>query len=243
MKMIPAEARQQFAPEELAEQFPNAPLQEVSSEARFVPKLRIPSEIWKLQENLASAYPSFGQENTVTPTGLALTHYFSTSDGQNKILASQSNFALIARQYPGFSAFLDEVVQRTQSFCSIYEISSFIRLGLRYTNQFLLPGSDRTHLQDFVNPFVNFNRIDLASTTQFVVDIRSSVADHKITTRTALLDDPAPAYVLDIDCYADSPSRVSDVRTMLSKFHESAKTVFLEHITPTLKKEFRRKVK
>jgi uncharacterized protein (TIGR04255 family) len=246
--MIPTEARRQIAAEELEEQFPNAPLQEVSFEARFVPKLRIPSEIWKLQEALAETYPIFGQEATISinpgvgSAGLIPYHFFSSRDGTNRISASHGNFAILMKRYPGFQGFLREVIDITETFSASYEISVFTRVGLRYNNQFILPG-ERSRLEDFVNPFVDFTRVNLRSTNQFVVELRGVVNDHQMTTRTALLDDPALAYVLDMDCYTDTPSRPSDVEALVRKFHHSAKVTFLQHIKPALKEEFRRRPK
>jgi uncharacterized protein (TIGR04255 family) len=235
------EARQQVAQEELAEQFANAPLREVSCEIRFDPKLRIGSEIWRLQEALSSVYPTVGTEPTLTSVGLVQGHFFLSTDGENRIVASQTNFGLIQKRYSGFDRFLGEVVSRCKHFCSLYDISSLTRVGLRYNNQFLLPDGDRVRLAQWVNPFLDLARIDLASTHQFVVELRSIVGDHGFTARTALLNDPAPAYVLDFDCYVERLSSPDEIEILLPKFHDRAKRAFLEHIKPALKDEFRRR--
>src|SRR6266536_3101778 len=62
-----------FSAEELAENFPNAPLSEASYEIRFDPKLRIPSEIWKVQEMVGSECPNFSMENLVAIGGNLMT--------------------------------------------------------------------------------------------------------------------------------------------------------------------------
>lgn len=235
------EGNQQFAPEQFSEEFPNAPLVEVSYEMRFAPKLRVMAEIWKLQENLTSIYPEFGTENTIVGNGLLTSHYFKTPDGENKVVASQSNFALILKRYPGFNHFLEEAVTRTEHFCSVFEIGQLLRVGLRYNNQFLLPRGDQLALKDFVNTFVDLNRIDLANTSQFILLLRCALQDHDMTIRTAFISDPTPSYVLDLDCYTERACSPSELRGLLTNFHNSAKKVFLQHITPTLKDEFRRR--
>jgi uncharacterized protein (TIGR04255 family) len=234
-------AAQRFAPEELAEQFPNAPLREASFEVRFAPRLRITSEIWRMQDALAPEYPTFGTEPTLTPTGLVQGHYFQTQDGENKVVASQSNFGLIKKRYPGFSKFLEEALSYTNRFCAIYEIPAFTRVGMRYNNQFLLPGADRMRIAQWVNPFLDLTRVDLAKTTQFAVELRSAFDDHGVTARTALLNDPASAYVLDVDCYVERQCALSELASLLPKFHDTAKKIFLEHMKPALKDEFRRR--
>lgn len=235
------QATQQFAPEELAEQFPNAPLREVSYEVRFAPKLRITSEIWRMQEALAPQYPVVGTEPNLTVTGLVQGHFFQTQDGENRVIISQSNFGLIKKRYPGFTEFLEEALSFTNRFCTIYEITSLTRVGLRYNNQFLLPGGDRTRIAHWVNPFLDLARVDLARTPQFAVELRSAFDHHGVTARTALLDDPAVAYVLDVDCYYDRPCLPTEVTGLLPKFHDAAKRIFLEHMKPVLKDEFRRR--
>jgi uncharacterized protein (TIGR04255 family) len=241
MILMTRQAAQNFAPEELLEQFPNSPLREVSFEVRFAPRLRISSEIWKLQDALASEYPSVGTETNLTPTGLIQGHFFQTVDSENRVLASQNNFGLIKKRYPGFEAFLHEALAFTNRFCQIYGIDTLTRVGLRYSNQFLLPGGDRVRLSEWVNTFVDLGRVDLSTTAQFVVEMRSGFDDHGVTTRTALLTEPAVAYVLDVDCYVERNCAPTELARLLPTFHESAKRIFLEHMKPALKDEFRRR--
>lgn len=235
------QAAQQLTPDELAEHFPNAPLREVSYEVRFAPKLRIISEIWRMQEALAPQYPALGTEPTLTHTGLTHTHFFQTADGENRVVISQSNFGLIKKRYPGFTEFLEEALAFTNRFCTIYEIPALTRVGLRYNNQFLLPGGDRNKLSEWVNPFLNLAAVDLARTQQFVVELRSASDEHGVTARTALLNDPAASYVLDVDCFVERSCLPAEVPSLLPKFHDTAKRIFLEHMKPVLKAEFRRR--
>lgn len=239
-----SEALKHFAHEELTEQFANAPLREVSFEIRFDPKLRVGSEIWRLQEAIASKYPVLGSEPALMGVfGLVQANFFTTTDGENRIIASQNNFGIIHKRYAGFDQFKMEALTCSKQFCSLYDIHSLTRVGLRYNNQFLIPGGDRLRLADWVNPFVDLSRIDLTSTYQFVVEMRGTVDSHGFTCRAAMLNDPAPAYVLDLDCYVERPCSPDEIEQLLPMFHDRAKRAFLDHIKPVLKDEFRRREK
>ena len=237
----------QFSAEELAENFPNAPLSEASYEIRFDPKLRIPSEIWKVQEMVGPECPNFSMENLVAIGGNIMTALtFASKDRTRLIRASQQNLGIVMTSYPGFAAFHRKVVQWTENFCKMFVIESLTRIGLRYVNNIVLPGGNRTNrspLSEYVNPFVDLTRFSLSATNQFVCEIRSIISDHDLTIRTAMVKDPVPSYLLDIDCYIERPLKPTEVSGLLSKFHESAKVTFLEHIRPALKAEFRRGAK
>jgi uncharacterized protein (TIGR04255 family) len=234
----------QFSAEELAENFPNAPLSEASYEIRFDPKLRIPSEIWKVQEMVGAECPNFSMENLVAINGNLMTALtFASKDRSRQLRASQQNLGIVMTAYPGFGAFHKKVVQWTEEFCKMFVIESLTRIGLRYVNNIVLPNGNRSPLSEFVNPFVDLTRFSLNTTNQFVCEIRSIISDHDLTIRTAMVKDPVPSYLLDIDCYNERPLKPTDVSGLLSKFQESAKITFLEHIRPTLKAEFRRRAK
>jgi uncharacterized protein (TIGR04255 family) len=124
----------------------------------------------------------------------------------------------------------------------MYGVESVTRTGLRYINNIVLPR--QAHLSEYVNPFVDLNRFSLdTKNSQFVCEIRSAMSDHDLMIRTALIKDPIPSYMLDIDCYIERPAKPGEVAGLLTKFHESAKVTFLEHIKTPLKEEFRRRTK
>lgn len=231
-----------FSPEELAENFPNAPLREASYEIRFPPRLRITQEIWRIQEQLGDEYPNFGTENVVgIGANLMTTHVFAAADNSRQIKVSQQNLAIIMTVYPGFAAFLRDVIGKTHKFCEMFSIEGLIRVGLRYTNNVLLPGGNRLQLGEYVNPLLDLSRISLRETNQFACEVRSVLADHSVTVRTALFSDPAAVYVLDIDTYVERSCKPSELEGLLSKFHGCAKMTFLDHIKPSLKAVFRGK--
>src|SRR5262249_26582582 len=155
---------------------------------------------------------------------------------------SQQNLGIIVTSYPGFAEFNRKIVAWTQSFCEMYGIENVSRTGLRYVNNIVLPRQAR--LSEYVNPFVDLNRFSLdTKNSQFVCEIRSAMSGHDLTIRTALIKEPIPSYMLDIDCYNERPVKPAEIVGLLTRFHESAKITFLEHIQLPLKDEFRRRRK
>lgn len=232
-----------FSAEELAENFPNAPLSEASYEIRFDPKLRIPAEVWRLQEKVGADCPNFSVENSLTLGGTIMAIYtFASRDRTILVRVSQQNLGIIMTSYPGFANFHKKIVEWTGSFCEMYGIESVSRTGLRYVNNIVLPR--QAPLGEYVNPFVDLNRFSLDSKqSQFVCEIRSAISDHDLMIRTALIKEPIASYMLDIDCYVEKPAKPGDIAGLLTKFHGSAKVTFLEHIQPALKAVFRRRTK
>jgi uncharacterized protein (TIGR04255 family) len=233
----------QFSAEDLAENFPNAPLSEASYEIRFAPKLRIPAEIWRLQEQVGAACPNFSVENTLVLGGALMPSFtFASKDRTTMVRVSQQNLGIIMTSYPGFAEFQRKVVEWTGSFCTMYGVDSIARTGLRYVNNIILPR--QAHLGEYVSPFVDLTRFSSdTKNSQFVCEIRSAISDHDLMIRTALIKEPIPSYMLDIDCYVERPAKPENVAGLLTRFHESAKVTFLEHIRPALKAEFRRRTK
>jgi|HubBroStandDraft_1064217.scaffolds.fasta_scaffold220508_2 uncharacterized protein (TIGR04255 family) len=233
----------QFSAEDLAENFPNAPLSEASYEIRFDPKLRIPAEVWKLQEQVGAACPNFSVENMLALGGTLMPSFtFASKDRTTIVRVSQQNLGIIMTSYPGFAEFHRKVVEWTGSFCTMYGVESIARTGLRYVNNIVLPR--QAPLSEYVNPFVDLTRFSSdTKNSQFVCEIRSAISDHDLMVRTALIKEPIPSYMLDIDCYVERPAKPGDIAGLLTRFHESAKVTFLEHIRPSLKAEFRRRTK
>jgi uncharacterized protein (TIGR04255 family) len=232
-----------FSAEDLAENFPNAPLSEASYEIRFDPKLRIPAEVWKLQEQVGASCPNFSVENAlVLGGGIVPSFTFASKDRTMMVRVSQQNLGIIMTSYPGFADFHRKAVEWTASFCAMYGVDIITRTGLRYVNNIVLPR--QAHLSEHVNPFVDLTRFSLdTKNSQFVCEIRSAISDHELMIRTALIKEPIPSYMLDIDCYVERPAKPQDIAGLLTRFHESAKVTFLEHIRPALKAEFRRRTK
>src|ERR1700688_3341698 len=110
-----------FSAEELAENFPNAPLSEASYEIRFDPKLRIPAEVWRLQEQVGASCPNFSVENAFVLGGAIMpTFTFASKDRTVMVRVSQQNLGIIMTSYPGFAEFRRKVVEWTGSFCQMY---------------------------------------------------------------------------------------------------------------------------
>jgi uncharacterized protein (TIGR04255 family) len=235
-----------FTQEELDEVFPNPALREVAFEIRFSPRLRVDAELWRLQDQLADEYPSVGTESAATPAGSLLTiNVFKNNVSGRVIKVSHENFVVAFTQYSRFEDFKAEVLAKAGAFCSTFGVSALSRVGLRYVNDIMLPsGPDGNSLLRFVRPLMDFERLSIDSVEQFVSEVYLRHSDHRVTLRGVLLspmDDGRRVYVLDIDCHSPTPQSASALTGVLDKFHDSAQTFFLDHITDQFKQVMRGK--
>ncbi len=60
-------ATRSFTKFEIDEEFPANPIREVDFEIRFTPRLRVPPELWRFQEDLEAEYPDVGLETASAP--------------------------------------------------------------------------------------------------------------------------------------------------------------------------------
>jgi uncharacterized protein (TIGR04255 family) len=224
-----------FTAEELAEVFPRSPLREVAFEVRFPPRLRVPAEIWRLQDNLVHKYPEVGKETNIQANGtITDSHIFQNVTENRMIKVSQQNFVIAFTRYVRFEEFKEEVIEQTQQFCSIFGIDMFSRVGLRYVNEISLPSLPLS-LTKHVRPPIRFDSFSEELVDQFALELRTHFKNHFITLRSALLPGEIQTYVLDIDCHTSALTPTQQYPTLLDDFHDSAQRVFLEHITEDYK--------
>lgn len=231
----------EFAPEEaLNEVFPRPPLREVAFEIRFAPRLRVNAELWKIQDKLVEEYPNVGSESVLQPNGGVINiNLFQNSVTGRVIKVSQENFVLAFTRYNRFEDFKDEISKKVKQFCEEFDVTTLIRIGLRYVNNIVLPASHRTSsLLQYVRPLIDFERVKLDAVEQFVSEIRLRYRNHMATLRGALLaplEDGRRIYVLDIDCHSDRQHGAVEITSLLDAYHRSAQIIFLDHITDELK--------
>jgi uncharacterized protein (TIGR04255 family) len=229
-----------FTDEELSEVFPRPPLREVAFEVRFTTRLRIQAETWKLQERLLKKYPEVGKANNVQPNGsiVDVSVFHNTSDSR-VIKITDQNFLIAFTRYTNFEDFRHEVITRTDEFCSVFGVDSFVRVGLRYVNEIVLPTIDPSALMTYVNPIMNFARFPANLVEQFAAELVSHYKDHYVTVRSALLPGQLRTYVLDIDCHSTSQRTSDEYKLLLDDFHDSAQRIFLDHVTDEYKELMR----
>lgn len=231
-----------FTPEELEEVFPRPPLREVVFEVRFSPRLRVPAEIWKLQDQLVSSYPAVNKEPAIQANGTVTDVAVFQSPAESRVVkVSYQSFLVAFSRYTKFEDFREELKKRTDQFCSIFGIDAFTRVGLRYVNEISVPSQDPFSLLTYVRPYVNFERFPLGLVDQFAVELLSHYRDHLVTLRSALLPGLLRTYVLDIDCHTGASISVQEYTARVNQFHDSAQRLFLDHITDEFKEIMRGK--
>jgi uncharacterized protein (TIGR04255 family) len=91
---------------------------------------------------------------------------------------------------------------------------------------------------------MDFDRIPLDDTEQFVNEVRMRYKAHMVTVRGVLLaplEDRRRVYVLDLDCHSRGPEVAKDIPRLLDEYHDSAQKFFLDHVTEDYKKVMRGK--
>ncbi len=230
---------------ELQEVFTKPAVREVACEVRYTPRLRINTEIWRVQDRLAEEYPQVGEEDAPQVEGRQLhTYVFSNASMRRLIKVSQENFVLVFNRYTTFEDFKAEVVSQLSKFTEEFAIHSYHRAGLRYVNHIELPpGAGMEQLRRYVNAPVDFARFDPEFIEQFMTEFRLKAGPHKLTVRSALIEVPTKAelllYVLDLDCYAFGVKDASVLPELLDQFHERIQVRFLEHVTEEYKQIMR----
>ncbi len=238
---------ERFTQDALDEVFPRPAIREVAFEIRFAPRLRVNAELWRLQDQLVEDYPGIGSESVFLHPGAGVINVsvFQNPSTGRVIKVSQENFLIAFTSYTQFEDFKAEVLSRVEKFCSTFEISSLTRSGLRYVNNIVVPAlGDTASLLRFVQPFMDFERLDVGSIDQFVTEVRMRFAGHMVTVRGALLpalEDRRRAYVLDIDCHNDVQQSAKSVDAVLDTYHDTAQRFFLDHITEEYKHVMRGK--
>jgi uncharacterized protein (TIGR04255 family) len=235
-----------FTNEELDEVFDHPPIREVAFEIRFAPRLRVTAELWRLQDRLVEQYPTASTESVFQPTGSMLTvHVFQNSITGRLIKISHENFVIAFTRYTRFEDFKEEVISRTDEFFSTFGVNALTRVGLRYVNNIVIPAAEAaSSLLHFVRPLMDFDRIPLDDTEQFVNEVRMRYKAHMVTVRGVLLaplEDRRRVYVLDLDCHSRGPEVAKDIPRLLDEYHDSAQKFFLDHVTEDYKKVMRGK--
>lgn len=229
-----------FTREELDEVFSRPPLREVVFEVRFTPRLRVPAEIWRLQDEIVRDYPEAGKESAFQPNGALLDVSIFQNPALGRVIkVSHQNFLLAFSQYRCFEDFKKEAGEQTSRFCSLFGIDVLTRLGLRYVNEIAVPTAAASSLVRYVRPVIDFDRFPIEEIQQFATELHMRFTDHLATVRSVLLPGVLRSYVLDIDCHVDREQAAADCASWLDQLHDGAQRLFLDHVTDEYKKVMR----
>jgi uncharacterized protein (TIGR04255 family) len=226
---------------ELREVFKKPAVREVACEVRFVPRLRVIPEVWRIQDTLAEQYPHVDEEQVpVAANRLVQTYVFANAAQQRLIKVSQENFVAIYNKYTTFEDFKAEALMRISDFSRQFDVGTYQRVGLRYVNHIQLPTEEPARaLHRYVNVPVDFSKLDIDAIEQFMTEFRVKAGPHKLTIRGALIPVPTVAqnmlYILDLDCYSVGPKSAESLSGMLDEFHREIQVRFLSHITEEYK--------
>ena len=230
----------------LDEVFPNNPIKQVAFEVRFHRNLKVLRDIGEMQDQLGPQFSYSGREEILFPREpTALSYGFVHSNGTLIVKAGEDRFAVLATKYDNFELFLAEVMQWTSRFCSLFHITNFNRVGLRYINNITIQhDANSISLQRYVNPYVDLARIEPANLKQFSVELLTEKPDCKFNTRSAFNSNPLSAegiYILDLDAFIETATVLDDLARVLELLHCQSQIEFLTHITEEYKKIMRRK--
>jgi uncharacterized protein (TIGR04255 family) len=230
--------------QELLEIFPHPSVREVALELRFAPRLKIASEVWRIQDCLAESYPTVSEEMQPKDGGGLLQAYvFANSEKGRSIKVSQESFMVLFNQYGSFEEFKDESLRQVDAFTDKFGIETFRRAGLRYVNHIeLAPEHGIEDLARYVNLPVDFERFNPASIEQFSTEIRLAVEEHQMTIRDELLRVPGKdgrLFMLDLECHAAAHIRMEELPLLMDQFHRKIQIQFLEHVREAYKRIMR----
>ena len=235
-----------FLQRELDEVFARPPLREVAFEIRFAPRLRVNAELWKIQDEIVEEYPALSLEQALQANGTVLPiNVFQNPNAARAIKISQENFVVAFTRYTRFEDFKAEVIAKTKRFCEKFDVTTVLRAGLRYVNNFIVPGSGKTsEILRYVRPVIDFERLDADEIQHFVTEVRMRQREHLVTLRGALLaplEGGQRVYVLDVDCHSGESHYSQDIPKLLDAYHETAQLFFLDHVTEEYKDVMRGK--
>ena len=116
--------------------YKNAPLVNTAFESRFFGNLSIESRRAEIQKAVKTEFPKLYVPNAAPNVSPALQHYqFRNDDNSARISLAINSFVYATSRYPGFEGFQVDLDRHRAIFQDIFQIQSFTRLGLRYTNQ------------------------------------------------------------------------------------------------------------
>jgi uncharacterized protein (TIGR04255 family) len=202
-----------------------SPLQIVAAELRFPEAVLLPEDLKKIRRELGTDYPASSTEHGM---GIELSvegfrqqqtiqrHVYRTSDGGHQFGLTSTSLVLEGRgggQYEGFERFLERWMKAVEVVEPVAEVSTQIRLGLRYINQ--LPVEDASHGLDALNGRINPALLSPTGADGFSFTVVTSAQElrlanehGKATLRHGLQaaqegTPPEGIYLLDIDFYDD----------------------------------------
>lgn len=218
--------------------YKNAPLQSASFEARFHGDLAIESRRHEFQRLLKSEYPLLFVPHAALDKSPTLQHYqFRKEDASAVVMLAVNSFVYTSNRYPGFDAFKRELERVWEQFSSLFEISVFTRLGLRYINHLPIIRTEKSAI-----PLSQYVTANLKVIPSLSIDpifavglsIVSEVGDGQM--RLVMQNDQSKAgvevLILDFDFFRATNIERSGRQSFIQTAHDHIERRFLDLISP-----------
>lgn len=242
-------------------------LDQVMCQLKFPPILRIDAELpvafqehvnrefpnytektsWRLEWSLRAKEPSRSQPDTrMQPTDSMKNHEFSTEDGQWNINLTRTFLALTTDGYSVWEDFKRRLDIPLKALISVYSLSHFSRIGLRYKNVIKRSalGLDGVDWSKLLKPQVLGILAD-SETSQNVQDLQSVCEislpdiDSAVRVSTRLTRDRGKdeiCYVIDSDFFNAQKTPIDEALSGFDDFNQHASRLFQWCITERLHK-------
>jgi uncharacterized protein (TIGR04255 family) len=173
---------------------------------------------------------------------------FHGASREKTIKLSERQMHVSNRSYVSFDEFKSDFVEPLEELARIDPEVAVARTGLRYINVFENLASDIGGLTQYFAPMVSSGLANLVEPAGCVRQVQISeylTDDFKIRIQTGIFNPDYPAvikrpdFVLDIDCYVDTPHRISEVSGIVDQLHAAIQDKFEQLVTDDLRKVLR----
>jgi uncharacterized protein (TIGR04255 family) len=243
--MTADQERRVIDPEDLREVFPTNPLREVAFEIRFPVNLKVARDVFLIQENLGAEYPQLKREVIqLSDTSASISYVFYNPVRGRIVKSGEDRFAVIFTRYKDFDEFRGEVKERVQNFCTLFNITSLSRMGLRYINNIHVHGNGQPpDFSKYIQPYADFSRTGSTKVEQFGIDVLLQKADCFLNAHSAFAaqpPSPSGVCILDFDAFVQGQTTLDKMDEFLEKSHYHIQVEFLSHITEQYKQLMRK---
>ena len=158
--------------------------------------------------------------------GAAHVHVFQSKQGRWSVTLRSSSLSLETARYSAFAEFqerLGHIIETCQSFI---DSDFFTRVGIRYINA--LP-YDRGQIASWLNPLLAPALVTgvYGDVSEYAQQVRGTTPDGGYYMQSGLAQsDQGPAYLVDLDFYADDVEVKSSLNTV-RKLHERQYEMFM----------------
>jgi uncharacterized protein (TIGR04255 family) len=220
--------------------YKNAPLVNTAFESRFFGNLSIEAHRYQFQNAIQNEFPKLYVPNAALNVSPALQHYqFRNNDNTSRLSLAINSFVYATSHYPGFEVFHADLERHRTTFNDIFEIRSFTRLGLRYTNQLpIIRDEDNTiPLSKYVTARFNLAGgfpSDRINEVQFNMSCKMTGGDLRVLIQSEVRSG-LEVLTVDFDFSQQGEIKNEQIPDFLISAHEQIESVFLGMISDDYK--------